>query len=90
MLDVYYTARFKKDFKRCEKQGIDTAKVFGTIDDLRKRKTLSGRMCDHALSGNYSGARECHILPDLLLIYRVDKERLVLTAVRLGSHSQLF
>ena len=44
---------------------------------------------DHALSGDWAGYRECHIKPDLLLIYRKpDNETLRLA--RLGSHSELF
>ena len=43
---------------------------------------------DHALIGNYYGARECHIKPDLLLIY--EKEDSLITLRRLGSHSELF
>ena len=43
---------------------------------------------DHSLSGNYSGFRECHILPDWLLVYRYNGEYLEL--VRTGSHSDLF
>ena len=45
---------------------------------------------DHMLSGEYKGHRECHVEPDWLLIYRVDEGELILTAVRLGSHSDLF
>ena len=45
---------------------------------------------DHALTGNWVGHRECHILPDWLLIYRIEDEVLVLTLARTGSHSDLF
>ena len=45
---------------------------------------------DHALSGDWSGHRECHILPDWLLVYRIDEGVLVLTLVRTGTHSDLF
>jgi mRNA interferase YafQ len=49
---------------------------------------LPDRMCDHTLAGEWKDHRDCHIKPDLVLIYRVpDAERLEL--VRLGSHSQL-
>jgi mRNA interferase YafQ len=45
---------------------------------------------DHALKGKYTAYRECHIRPDLLLIYKKDKTNLILVLVRTGSHSQLF
>ena len=45
---------------------------------------------DHDLSGEWAGHRECHILPDWLLIYRVEDDVLVLTLTDTGSHSDLF
>ena len=45
---------------------------------------------DHDLSGDWVGHRECHILPDWLLIYRIEDNVLVLTLARTGSHSDLF
>ena len=45
---------------------------------------------DHTLTGNYLGFRECHILPDWLLIYAIDNGKLILTASRTGTHSDLF
>lgn len=45
---------------------------------------------DHPLNGNWVGHRECHILPNWLLIYRIDGDVLVLTLARTGSHSDLF
>ncbi len=44
---------------------------------------------DHALSGDWNGFRECHIKPDLLLIYKKPDEEFLQLA-RLGSHSELF
>lgn len=45
---------------------------------------------DHALTGNWSGHRECHIQPDWLLVYRIEDDVLVLTLARTGTHSDLF
>lgn len=45
---------------------------------------------DHALTGNWTGHRECHILPDWLLIYRIEDGVLILTLSRTGTHSDLF
>ena len=90
MLELFFTKKFKKDYKRCKKQGKDLLSLKKVIANLREGKILSKEFRDHPLSGNYSGMRECHIEPDFLLIYRIDNEELVLTAVRLGSHSELF
>ena len=45
---------------------------------------------DHSLTGIYQDFRECHILPDWLLIYRIDKDILTLVLSRTGTHSDLF
>ena len=57
---------------------------------LADGETLPEKYCDHPLSGDYSGCRECHILPDWLLIYRIEKELLILALTRTGTHSDLF
>ena len=60
------------------------------IQTLREQKQLDPKHRDHELTGNFAGFRECHILPDWLLIYVVDGENLILTATRTGTHSDLF
>lgn len=60
------------------------------IDDLLAEKVLDKKYKDHALAGDYVGFRECHILPDWLLIYLIDQGQLLLTVTRTGSHSELF
>lgn len=47
------------------------------------------RFCDYGLTGNYAGHRECHVLPDLLLIYRIYKNILILELVNTRTHSDL-
>ena len=89
MLDVAFTSQFKKGMKRKRKQGAELAKIDEVITMLRSGEPLPERNRDHALSGTYRGHRECHIEPDWLLIYRIDSNLLVLTAVRTGSHSEL-
>ena len=53
-------------------------------------ETLPEKYCDHSLTGEYAGYRECHILPDWLLIYRIEKDLLILGLTRTGTHSDLF
>lgn len=58
------------------------------IQILLKQETLNRKLCDHPLSGNWVEHRECHVKPDMLLIYKVDNDCLYLE--RVGSHSELF
>ena len=90
MLELAYTAQFKKDYKRAKKQGRDMARLGAALGALCRGEQLPAEMRDHELAGGYRGHRECHLAPDWLLIYRVDGGRLTLTATRLGSHSDLF
>ena len=73
-----------------KKQGKKMELLQTVIDDLLAEKVLDKKNRDHALTGNYAGFRECHILPDWLLIYAIDRGQLVLTASRTGTHSDLF
>lgn len=90
MLDIEFTSGFKKDVKRKLRQGFDVRKLDEIILSLRRGDVLPERNKDHGLLGKYKGYRECHIEPDWLLIYRVNERALILTAVRTGSHSELF
>ena len=87
---VKFTAQFKKDYKLAIKRGLQTALLDTVITDLANGVPLAERNSDHALGGNWVGHRECHILPDWLLIYRIDGDVLVLTLTRTGTHSDLF
>lgn len=88
MLDVRYSTRFKKDFKTCAKRCYDLILLERVIDVLKIPDVLPQKNADHNLSGNYAGYRECHILPDWLLIYRQTEDELLL--YRTGTHSDLF
>lgn len=90
MLELVTTGQFRKDYKRIKRRGYDVKLLKEVIDLLLNEQQLDEKYRDHGLIGNYAGFRECHILPDWLLIYAVDKERLILTASRTGTHSDLF
>lgn len=89
-LKIKFTAKFKKDFKLIKRQSKDIEKLEATIVALSNGEKLPEAMRDHELSGNYRNHRECHLEPDWLLIYRIDSGELTLTAVRTGSHTELF
>ena len=91
MRSVKYTSRFRRDYKR-EQSGrhgkrLD-AELSETVTMLAKDETLPRRYFDHALGGEWSDHRDCHIRPDLILIYR-KPDAVSLELVRLGSHSEL-
>ncbi len=91
MREIEYTTRFRRDYKR-EKAGrqgrkLDTL-LMEVVNHLAEDTPLPPRNFDHPLSGEWSDHRDCHIRPDLVLIYR-KPDRSSLQLVRLGSHSEL-
>jgi mRNA interferase YafQ len=87
---VKFTAAFKKDYKKAKKRGMDIELLKGVVAALSMGEALPERNKDHALAGDWVGHRECHILPDWLLVYRIEDDVLVLTLARTGTHSDLF
>ena len=87
---VKYTTLFKKDYKLAKKRGRKIELLQEIVTLLAMGETLPEKNKDHALGGNWIGHRECHVLPDWLLVYRIDNDVLVLTLTRTGSHSDLF
>ena len=90
MLTLHTTSQFRKDYKLAKKRGYNLLLLEEVLDTLLNDEPLDAKYHDHALTGNYLGFRECHILPDWLLIYAVDNGTLILTASRTGTHSDLF
>ena len=85
------TKRLKKHAKLVKKRSEkDSEKLKNTIELLTKGEKLPERFRDHELTGNLKGNRECHILPDLLLIYRIFNDILILELLDTGTHSDLF
>ena len=84
---VKYTSVFKKDYKRAIKRGLQIKLLEQVVEQLAMGQPLPDKNRDHNLSGDWIGYRECHILPDWILIYRIDNDVLVLTLSRTGSHS---
>lgn len=84
------TTQFKKDYKLAMKRGWKIELLDEIITKLSLGEALDESNRDHPLSGNWTGYRECHVLPDWLLIYRMEDDVLVLTLTRTGTHSDLF
>lgn len=87
---IEMSSQFKKDYKAVLKRGYDKSLLQRVIETLSNGETLPVKYKDHALAGNYSNYRECHVAPDWLLIYRIEKDRLILVLTRTGTHSDLF
>jgi mRNA interferase YafQ len=88
MYEIFRTTSFKKDYKKLS--NVDKKLLKEVITLLANGETLAEEYNDHKLIGNYLGCRECHIKPDLLLIYRINDNILELALTRVGSHSKLF
>jgi len=91
MREVKYTVRFQRDYRR-EKLGAHGRKLDALLMEvvslLAAGTALPRRNFDHPLSGEWSDHRDCHIRPNLVLIYR-QPDDVGLELVRLGSHSEL-
>ena len=89
-LTVKTTSLFKKDYKLAIKRGLQIELLNDVIKTLSLGESLPVKNKDHSLTGNYLGFRECHIQADWLLVYRIEKDVLVLVLSRTGTHSDLF
>jgi len=92
MRTIEWTNAFKRDFKKTlsiPKLRNLAPVLEQIIFELANDQALADKHRDHTLSGDFTNHRECHIKPDLLLIYKKPDE-LTLRLVRLGSHSELF
>lgn len=90
MLEVFYSNQFKKDYKKAIKRHNDVEELFKVIELLKNQQPLPLEKRDHALTGDYSGYRECHVHPDFLLVYKVVDSQLQLYLYRTGTHADLF
>ena len=89
---VDYTSRFKKQYKKLQKQGKDLGKLHTIINMLANGLELDKKYHNHQLVNSklYNNCSECHITPDWLLIYKIDNNDLIIVFIATGSHSDLF
>ena len=93
MRTIELSSAFRKDYKRaranpCRAQDV-RALYEAVVVLLAEDEALPERFRDHALVGNWQGYRECHLKPDLLLLYRTEEPG-ILRIARLGSHAEIF
>lgn len=90
MLKIVYHTQFKKDYKKIIKRGYQEKLFVEVLQYLVEEKPLPQKYKEHDLKGNYKGYKECHILPDWLLVYKIDNNNLILILSRTGTYSDLF
>ncbi|MCF6301554.1 MAG: type II toxin-antitoxin system YafQ family toxin [Proteobacteria bacterium] len=91
MRKIERTTRFRRDYKRESRGQYAKTLVTNFVDVLQllvADEPLKEKHRDHALTGNWTDHRDCHIRPDLILIYRKPDDK-ILQLIRLGSHSEL-
>jgi len=93
MYSISRTRDFEKSYKRIKEAGRLKSRVkeslLAVIDILAQGKKLPPEYKDHQLHGELRHYRECHIKGDLLLIYQIRKQELLLVLVDIGTHSYL-
>lgn len=93
MFEVVYATKFLKDAKLLKKRSLKDFEALSIIlKTLEKsgHKGLNRKHKAHKLSGDYSGYWECHVKPDVLLIWDENEKLMLLELVRTGTHSDLF
>ena len=90
MFLLKFSSRFKKDLKSYRYNKVFLVELEKVLDILAKGKDLPDKNLNHPLIGEFKGCFECHIKPDILLIYKIEKSELIVLLLRIGSHSNIF
>ena len=91
MLIIRYSKAYRKAYRKFSRSGrFPKEELEFVVKIIQRQERLDVSCRDHELTAEFIGHRECHIRPDLLLIYRIEDNKLVLVLVNLGSHEDLF
>lgn len=91
MYHIILSKQYKRAIKKITKSGnCNIFEIKKVVNIIASGKKLDEKYKDHALKGNMSQHRECHIKGDLLLVYYLNNNELVLVLVNIGNHSELF
>ena len=90
MLKISFTNQFLKDLELLKRRNLPKSELDEVVELLSEERSLLPKHKDHALKGNFTGYRECHIRPNWLLVYKINKQILALVLIRTGTHSDLF
>ena len=86
--EIKQSRQFKRDLKLAARQQKPLNKLYNIVEKLANDQPLEYKHKPHILSGNWANYWECHIMPDWLLIYKVDDN--YVTLYRTGTHAMLF
>ena len=81
MYGLFKTSQFKKNYKKVNLKGDNEALFITVVSNLLNGIKLNEELLDHQLTGNMKDYRECHLKPDLLLIYSIKSGDLNLVAI---------
>ena len=84
------TSAFKRNYKHIRHDPKVLEELAVVLGFLASDAPLPEKYCDHPLHNNWEGCRDCHIRPDVVLVYRKTEDGLVLLLLRIGSHSEVF
>jgi len=90
MFCLKYSSHFKKDLKAYKHDKSVLAELEKVLDILAKGKSLPEKNYNHSLKGVFKDCFECHIKPDIILVYKIEKLELIVLLLRFGSHSDIF
>lgn len=93
MYQIHYTGQFKKDLKLLKKRSVNDFESLRKVVEILEvggHLSIPPKHKPHTLLGNYSKHWECHVLPDLLLIWLQNDPEKSIILVRTGTHSDLF
>jgi mRNA interferase YafQ len=85
---LVHTSQFKRDYRKRILSPKAEAALADVLGRLLAGIAFEARHRDHALKGRFAGVRDCHVLPDMLLLYQIEGDLVILR--RLGTHSDLF
>ena len=91
MYQILYTNNFRKQLRKILKSGKNISEeITSIIDVLASGNPLQENLHNHRLQGKYKNMFECHIRPNVLLVYEKDEENKIIIFKALGSHTELF
>jgi mRNA interferase YafQ len=90
MFLLKYSSHFKKDLKYYKHDQSVLEELEKVLNVLTKGERLPEKNLNHCLMGEFKEFFECHIKPDVLLIYKIRRSEIIILLLRIGSHSKLF
>lgn len=90
MFLLKYSSRFKKDLRLYRHNRAILTELEEVLDILVEKGKLPPKNFNHRLTGEFKDCFDCHIKPDVLLIYKIEKPEITVLLLRIGSHSELF